>query len=285
MAPPSKNFTVQPDSQVDADSPLDATLMTEQRDNDIHLEEWLGKNYTAAVDHDHDGTNSKLTATVADAGITQAKLSTAQGEVSTATTTPGATLTLPGGEYGFYPRTKESATSAGSAHIVSTGNVSNSYVTRITLIAFSGTMFAQQRYMQASPPYILGDTVWGHFLFLLRNIGTSEIVSTYQAEDPPWAYNGKVWLPKDHKDRIAEVPHPFADYWDKDPATDGLEIVLVNLSSVDVATWRADNEKVGKSILEDLGSVITGKGIDKPWSDYTVPTIPKFTDKVKVITP
>ncbi len=60
MAAPSKNFTVIADSAIDADSPITADLMEDLRDNDIHLEEWLGKNYTAAVDHDHDGTNSAL---------------------------------------------------------------------------------------------------------------------------------------------------------------------------------------------------------------------------------
>lgn len=120
---------------------------------------------------------------------------------------------------------------------------------------------------------------------MLRKFGTGEVVSTYQAKDPSWAYNGLLHLPKDHKDRIAEVPHPFCDYWNKDPATDGLEIVLVDLSGVDVTRWLADNWKLGKSILEDLGSVLTGKGADKPWSNYNVPTISRFTDRVKVITP
>lgn len=59
MAAPDKNFTDIPDTAVDAESPLDTTLMTQIRDNLNHLEEWLGKNYTAAVDHDHDGINSK----------------------------------------------------------------------------------------------------------------------------------------------------------------------------------------------------------------------------------
>jgi len=58
MAVPSKNFTVIPDGSIDADSPITQDLMTDFRDNDINLEEWLGKNYTAAVDHDHDGANS-----------------------------------------------------------------------------------------------------------------------------------------------------------------------------------------------------------------------------------
>lgn len=59
MAAPSKSYTNIVDSQVDADSPLDTTLMTSLRDNIVHLKEWLGSSYTAAVDHDHDGVNSK----------------------------------------------------------------------------------------------------------------------------------------------------------------------------------------------------------------------------------
>lgn len=60
MPAPSKNFTVIPDSDIDPESPITTGLMTAIRDNAIHLEEWLGGSYTAAVDHDHDGVNSKL---------------------------------------------------------------------------------------------------------------------------------------------------------------------------------------------------------------------------------
>jgi hypothetical protein len=60
MPAPSKNFTVIPDSDIDPESPLTTGLMTAIRDNAVHLEEWLGGSYTAAVDHDHDGVNSKL---------------------------------------------------------------------------------------------------------------------------------------------------------------------------------------------------------------------------------
>ena len=58
MAAPSKAWVVVADTQVDADSPLDTTLVTALRDDTVHLEEWLGKDYTAAQNHDHDGTNS-----------------------------------------------------------------------------------------------------------------------------------------------------------------------------------------------------------------------------------
>lgn len=59
MAVPSKNFTNVPDGDIDADSPLTETLMTQIRDSLVHLEEWLGVDFIAAQNHDHDGVNSK----------------------------------------------------------------------------------------------------------------------------------------------------------------------------------------------------------------------------------
>jgi len=59
MPAPSKNYTLIPDGSVDADSPLDTTLITQLRDNTIHIEEWLGDSYVAAKNHDHDNVNSK----------------------------------------------------------------------------------------------------------------------------------------------------------------------------------------------------------------------------------
>ena len=60
MAAPSKNFNAPTDGQVDGDSPVDTTLLTQLRDCLIHLQEWLGHSYTAAQDHNHDGVNSAL---------------------------------------------------------------------------------------------------------------------------------------------------------------------------------------------------------------------------------
>jgi len=58
MAAPSKSWVAIADSQVDADSPLDTVLMTAIRDDLVHLEEWLGKDYTAAVNHTHNGVDA-----------------------------------------------------------------------------------------------------------------------------------------------------------------------------------------------------------------------------------
>jgi hypothetical protein len=61
MPAPAKPFTVIADSKIDADSPVTEELMTFIRDNIEHLEEWLGKSFVAATDHNHDGVNSALT--------------------------------------------------------------------------------------------------------------------------------------------------------------------------------------------------------------------------------
>lgn len=86
MVAPSKNFTVIPDSDIDPDSPITTGLMTELRDNDIHLEEWLGLSFTAAQDHDHDGVNSAAVALVFDQITNQGATATgAQTDIATIT--------------------------------------------------------------------------------------------------------------------------------------------------------------------------------------------------------
>ncbi|MBI5887076.1 MAG: hypothetical protein HZB85_10935 [Deltaproteobacteria bacterium] len=58
MTAPSKNWSNIADTQIDADSPLDTTLLTALRDDLVHIKEWLGKDYTAAQNHSHDGADS-----------------------------------------------------------------------------------------------------------------------------------------------------------------------------------------------------------------------------------
>lgn len=231
--------------------------------------------------HTHDDSNSPfITAlgnnTVAQANIDasavgQAELKTAQGEVSTS---GAADLTLPGGEYGFYPRIKTSGSNV-EAHIAIT-NGSASYVTNIHLIDTGGDAFAQQRYIQASPPYKIGNVLWGHFIFVLRVKSSGEVLASYEAEDPPWAYNG-IGI-KDSPERISSVPHPFADYVNKELPS-AQEILLLDLRNVDVKSWKEDLAKEGKSILEDLGkTTITDI---KTFSTYGLPSgINGFTNKI-----
>lgn len=247
--------------------------------NSTHEKNASGELQTAGIE-DLAVTEAKLAASA----VAQGKLKTDSGEVSTIT---GEQLTLPGGEYGFYPQIRMSATDsrAWDAFIVDSTQAGwTGYLTTIWIDndGSGDTIYAQQRYIQASPPYMIGDTNWGHFLFLLRKISDGMVVSAYQAKDPPWAYNGPPQNTKNSIARIQAVPHPFVSYFDKDPAIDGLEIVLVDLRGYDTNKWKSDNEKLGKSILEDLSGNIDPGSVIVP-ATVGLPDIAGFTDKVKIM--
>ena len=133
---------------------------------------------------------------LANAAVGQAQLKTTTGEVSTTSAT--TLLTLPGGEYGFYPTIRSSASSAntfkaliGGVDHFSHADLGTSYLTRIVLGSSAAqTTFAQQRYVQASPPYDLGNGEVPLFVFALVD-ALGNILATYVAADPPWANNGR----------------------------------------------------------------------------------------------
>ncbi len=60
MAVPSENFNAPAANEANVDKPVSSSWGQKLRESLIHLEEWLGKNFVAAVDHDHDGVNSKV---------------------------------------------------------------------------------------------------------------------------------------------------------------------------------------------------------------------------------
>ncbi len=94
MAAPTKNWTSIADTSIDADSPLDTTLITAVRDDLENLKSQLtGESgaYTAAQEHDHDGVNSKEVAGVANDAISGAKI--AKTPVSTGTVSIGSQMT------------------------------------------------------------------------------------------------------------------------------------------------------------------------------------------------
>lgn len=74
MASPTYPWSIISSTQTDANSPINETLMEGIRQDLIHLKEWLGENYTPAVDHNHDGVNSSFVASVADGSINTCKI-------------------------------------------------------------------------------------------------------------------------------------------------------------------------------------------------------------------
>ncbi len=242
--------------------------------------------------------------------ISQGRLKTAVGAVSLYTGTYHTTtdpdtygytgsgnLTLPGGTYGFYPQFK---TVGGSPSVVdaqlcaappglayltmlSMSLSTPSSPTAVGALPYRFTAYAQQRYISASPPYPLaGRDDWGHFLFVLRRISDGELVAAYEAQDPPWAYNGH---PTEQKSSLAigAMPHPFSDYHERDPAADGLEIVLVDLAGMRVEDWLQDTgNKATSTILEDL-SPVQDKRVLITAAEAGVVDIERFAQQVKIL--
>ena len=196
------------------------------------------------------------TPTPADASVSQAKLKTSSGSVSITEThqdnglfTKTENLTLPGGEYGFYPQFKQTVSGLGivptlSSQFLLSNNIGTTYLTKICLIhpniqgtgtgtyEATVTSYAQQRYVTSS-----GEV---HWVFILRDKATKNIVSMYQAPDHPCFGNGGKPL---------LVPHPFGSY---DP--DKHEIIVINPSDEDVFNMQdacvMPEDKPDRDILE-----------------------------------
>lgn len=162
--------------QIDGESPLDETIMAQLRDNPIAITEGA----------------------IGAPRIVQGALNTASGSVSDASN--GALYVLPGGEYGFYPRTSFSLT-AGSPVFTDArmyfdlAPTTHAAATYIYLTASTGALStfsitSTQRYIQASPPYDMGDGVIGRFIFAKINKASGKVEGVYQAPEAPWHYNG-----------------------------------------------------------------------------------------------
>jgi hypothetical protein len=150
------------------------------------------------------------------AAVGQGQLKTSTGFVSVYNTSNN--LILAGGQYGFYPYLSRDATGTGgeSRHL-NIGNASFTDVTYIYLSNGGANLYASQRYIQASPPYDLGDGEIPLFVFALVE-ADGRISSVYTAPDPPWANNGPTnirpdcWIGgKSHQARCIVLPKPAPD--------------------------------------------------------------------------
>lgn len=143
--------------------------------------------------HNHDGVNSAIIGST----ISQPMLKTSMGSVSTGNQT-GSNLTLPGGQYGFYPQI--ASFSDMLSMVAQIGNCTSgpvSYRSNIFLINSGGpvnTVYAQQRYVTSS-----GEV---HWYFVLREKRSGRVLAEYESPDHPSFGNGG-------KPQI--VAHPFSD--------------------------------------------------------------------------
>jgi len=252
-------------SEIDADSPITAGLMTKLRDNPIAIangDAGAPRIQAAALD-----TGVAL-ANIAAGTIGQGKLNTSTGGVSRAQNGLSV-LTLPGGQYGFYPQLRVSAAAganisaapalsvyadAASALTVNSASLSTSATTYMTLANFGAgiTLYADQRYINSSPPYNLGDGEVPLFVFALIN-SAGEVESTYTADVPPWAYNGPTRVTAD---RITQDGRKFQRRRIIDPKTGDLirdEIEITDdIKNADMGLIPhpfAGNDLTGKTVV------------------------------------
>ena len=155
--------------------------------------------------------------------VDQANLKSTTGDLTKTISGSPVLMTGPGGEFGFWP-TMAHALSAGSKIIVSpaysltatntgAGNTLNfpniNYNTTLlqrfllmngTSSGFNpGTLTVRQRFVQASPPYDIGDGEVHTFIFALIENGSGKIIAMYHAPDPPWANNGPTCIQPEYK--------------------------------------------------------------------------------------
>jgi hypothetical protein len=146
--------------------------------------------YTGSELNFYDGstTTDLLSSTLSDASVTTAKLKTTDQSVST-TSTGGDRLTLPGGEYGFYPRVRGSVADKvvrvgywGLGGDTSGITTTDTAYIELFITTGGGTGYADQRYVTAS-----GEDYW---IFALVEKDTGFIRSMYTAPDHPAYGNG-----------------------------------------------------------------------------------------------
>lgn len=163
--------------------------------------------------------------------IDQARLQTATGEVSV--TGISGNFTLPGGQYGFYPQTRTSVTSNLSCEIYDGGSGSPTTYTTTVHLASAVTAYAQQRYVQSSPPYKIGVIDFPLFVYVL--IGSNgKIKAIANSPDPTW------WLDN-------PTPNDFDDQGNKYLRRRVIPPEIAALKKTDMKAFLQERRKIKKS--------------------------------------
>ena len=181
-------YTTITDATLTAGKPGTQAVFRALRDNAIAITEGAG------------GAPPVQTAAIAALAITEAKLAAAsvsQGKLKTTQgsgTTGGAIILLPGGEYGFHPTMSKAGNGTYVLHYTDGATFSqygtdNSAVAALFVKGDGNGGNWQQRYVQASRPYNLGDGEIPLFIFAIMN-SDGTIHSTYVAPEAPWHNNG-----------------------------------------------------------------------------------------------
>lgn len=142
-------------------------------------------------------------AKLAASSVAQSKLKSTTGDVTVAvasngTDNSGYTGVLPGGQYGLLPTVFVDNNTMGTFYgrpessPVSTSETALRVFFRVVGGDSPATynFTARQRYITSSKPYNLGNGDIPRWFFVLRDDASGKVEGLYDADDPPWAYNG-----------------------------------------------------------------------------------------------
>jgi len=192
-------FTNVPDGDIDPESVIDTPLMTALRDNPAAIAEGAvgaPRVQNAALAGYPWGAgdfapNSMTAAEIAPNAIGQSELKTTISNQSiTINASSAATITPTGGDNTTNWFVGMSPSSSGRVSVPAT--VTPSAVAVYNADPSAGTYYMRSTYVQASPPYDLGDGTIPLFVYALIDNTTGDIIATSVAQDPPWAYNSSV---------------------------------------------------------------------------------------------
>lgn len=194
------SYTAITTSEVDADSPITESLMTRLRDNPIAITEGSSgapKIQTAAYD-----TGSVDQAAIGASAVGQAELKTAtDNQFTVISGNDSAGVLMTGGTYTMVNGVGSTQSSQGFSlgRDDDTGNDEGTWWVN-NQSSSQETFYSRARYIQASPPYNLGDGDIPLFVYLL--MGSDGIHGASVAPDPMWAYHGPTDIRAQQIDRV-----------------------------------------------------------------------------------
>ncbi len=259
-------WTSIPNSDIDADSPITTGLMTALRDNvtaQANGDSGAPKNTDASFSTNtinaNKLSNSSVTSTqIASNTIGQGQIgSNAVGQSELKTTTSSQSLSLPvgttstlsltGGVYGFnagarslnYSFTNYRCTGGAASYATTESVIHNDSSTH--------TAYFYHGYVQASPPYNLGDGDIPLFVYIVVDNSSGEAESISVAPEASWHYNGHTDIRATRKDNVSgrswkEVPQIISDLNDANLTKQ--EAVRLGVYTRDVITDRLLSDNI-----------------------------------------
>lgn len=194
-------YTAIADSEIDVDSPITESLMTRLRNNPIAITEGSAGAPLIQTAAYQPGSVDQAAIGASAVGQGELKSTTASGSAGGSANTQHS-YSLTGGTYSFWTAGSNSGTNS-TEYPSGFGNGDTGagvIGVKIGTGAGSRYVYFDERYIQSSPPWDLGDGEIPLFVFaVLNSAGEIECVSV--GEDPTWNNHGPTNLTATHKSR------------------------------------------------------------------------------------